>query len=109
MAGIIFMIVPYITDGTTLCLDHIDSNYHSITLHNPVAIWQKLYALQVQSFVGMINYLSKFLSRLSEIVKPIGKLAKDKVTFNLGPEHQSAIIHMKKEIAITPILAYYNP
>ena len=45
---------------------------------------------QVQSFIGMINYLSKFSARLSEIAEPIQELAKDKVPFNLGPEHQSA-------------------
>ena len=64
---------------------------------------------QVQSFIGMITFLSKFSAGLSEIVQPIRELAKDKVPFNWGPEHQSAFIQMKKEIASTPILAYYNP
>ena len=64
---------------------------------------------QVQSFIGMIKYLSKFSARLSEIVKPIRKLAKDKVPFNQGPEQQSDFTQMKKEIASVPILAYYNP
>ena len=63
---------------------------------------------QVQSFIGMINYLSKFSARLSEIAEPIRELAKDKVPFNWGPEHQSAFTQMKKEIASAPILAYYN-
>ena len=60
---------------------------------------------QVQSFIGMINYLSKFSARLSEIAEPIRELAKDKVPFNWDPEHQSAFIQMKKEFASTPILA----
>ena len=64
---------------------------------------------QVQSFIGMINYLSKFSVRLSEIVEPIRELAKDKVPFNWGPEHQSAFTQMKQEIVSAPILAYYNP
>ena len=64
---------------------------------------------QVQSFIGMINYLSKFSARLSEIVEPIRELAKDKVSFNWGSEHQSAFTQMKKEIASAPVLAYYNP
>ena len=63
----------------------------------------------VQSFIGMINYLSKFSARLSEIVEPIRELAKDKVPFNWSPEHQSAFIQMKTEIASALILAYYNP
>ena len=51
---------------------------------------------QVQSFIGMINYLSKFSPRLSEIAEPIRELSKDKVPFNWGPEHQSAFVQIKK-------------
>ena len=64
---------------------------------------------QVQSFIGMINYLSKYSVRLSEIAVPIRELAKDKVSFNWDPELQSAFSQMKQEIVSAPILAYYNP
>ena len=64
---------------------------------------------QVHSFIEMINYLSKFFARLSEIAKPIWELAKDKVPFNWGPGHQSAFTQVKQEIVSIPILAYYNP
>ena len=64
---------------------------------------------QVESFIGMINYLTKFSARLSKLSEPIRDLAKDKVPFNWGPEYQQAFIHMKKEIASAPVLAYYNP
>ena len=64
---------------------------------------------QVQSFIGMINYLSKFSARLSEIVEPIQELAKDRIPFNWGPKHQSAFTQMKQELLNAPILAYYNP
>ena len=63
---------------------------------------------QVQSFIGMINYLSKFSARLSGIAEPIRELAKDKIPFNWGPEHQSAFAQMKQEIVSALILAYYN-
>ena len=64
---------------------------------------------EVQSFIRMINYLSKFSARLSEVALPIKELAKDKVAFNWGPEHQAAFKLVKKEIATAPILAYYDP
>ena len=64
---------------------------------------------QVQSLIGMINYLSKFLARLSEIAESSRKLSKDKMPFNWGPEHQDTFKQMKKEIVRAPILAYYNP
>ena len=37
---------------------------------------------EVQSFIGMINYLSKFSAYLSELVEPIWELSKEKVPFN---------------------------
>ena len=64
---------------------------------------------QVQSFSGMVSYLSKFSVRLSELVEPIRELSKDKLLFNWGPEHQEAFKQMKREIARVPIFACYNP
>ena len=64
---------------------------------------------QVQFFTGMINYLTKFSHRSSEIAEPIREFAKDKLHFNLHPKHQEAFTSLKKEIASAPMLAYYNP
>ena len=60
----------------------------------------------VQSFIGMINYLSKFSARLLKLAELIRELSKDKVPFNWGLEHHAAFKQIKKEIAI---LAFYNP
>ena len=57
----------------------------------------------------MIIYLAKFSPRLSKLVEATRELSKDKVPLNWGPEHQAAFIHMKKKIASSPVLAYYNP
>ena len=51
---------------------------------------------QVQSFIGIVNYLSKFSARLSELVEPIRELYEDKVPFNLGLEHQKAFKQIKR-------------
>ena len=64
---------------------------------------------QVQSFIGMVNYLSKFSAYLSELADPIHELAKERVPFNWGPEHDEAFSLIKKELTAAPILAYYNP
>ena len=42
---------------------------------------------QVQSFISMINYLSKFTAQLLELAEPIRELSKEKVSFHWGPEH----------------------
>ena len=64
---------------------------------------------QVQSFIGMVNYLSKFSAHLSELAEPIRELAKEKVPFNWGPEYDEAFSLIKKELTAAPILEYYNP
>ena len=64
---------------------------------------------QVQSFIGMVNHLSKFSTRISELAEPIRDLCKEKVPFNWGLEHDGAFQLIKKEMATVPILAYYNP
>ena len=64
---------------------------------------------QVQSFISMINYLSKFLARLLELAEPIRELSKDKVPFNWGPEHHASFKQIKSKIIRAPILVYYNP
>ena len=64
---------------------------------------------EVQSFIGMINYLSKLSPRLTELSKPIRELVKEKVPFNWGLEHQELFEMLKKEIVRAPVLAYYNP
>ena len=64
---------------------------------------------QVQSFIGMVNYLSMFSARLSELAEPIRGLCKEKVPFNWGLEHENAFHLIKNEIVAAPILAYYNP
>ena len=57
----------------------------------------------------MVNYLSNFSARLSELAKPIIELSKDKVPFDWGPEHQEAFNSIKREITNAMILANYNP
>ena len=57
----------------------------------------------------MINYLTKFFPRLSELAELIRELAKEKVPFNMGPEHQEAFTGLKKQIASASMPASYNP
>ena len=63
---------------------------------------------EVQLFIGMINYLSKFSARLSELSQPIRELPKERVPFNWGPEYREAFNAIKKELVKAPILAYYD-
>ena len=53
---------------------------------------------QVQSFIGMVNYLSTFSTRLSELAEPVRELAKEKVPFNWGPEHQETFNLVERKL-----------
>ena len=64
---------------------------------------------EVQTFIGMVNYLSMFSARLSELSEPIQELSKERVPFNWGPEHREAFDAIKKELVKMSILAYYDP
>ena len=64
---------------------------------------------QVQLFIAMVNYLSKFFLRMSELAELLRELSKDNVPFNWGHDHQAAFTQMKQEISSAPVLAYYNP
>ena len=61
------------------------------------------------SHLLVINYLSKFSPRLTELAEPIRELVKEKVPFNWGPEHEESFAMLKKEIIKAPVLAFYNP
>ena len=64
---------------------------------------------EVQSFIGIINYLSKFSARLFWTIQTHQIDVQRKVPFNWRPEHQEAFNVTKKEIVKAPILAYYDP
>ena len=53
---------------------------------------------EVQSFIGIINYLSRFSPRLTELREPIRELKKENVPFNWGLEHQESFTMLKNEI-----------
>ena len=64
---------------------------------------------EVQSFIRMTNYLTKFSLRPTKLSETIRELIKEKVPFNWGPEHQESFVMLKKELVRAPVLTYCNP
>ena len=62
----------------------------------------------LQTFLGMVQYLSKFSPRIAEIAEPLWDLMKKHAPYARGPEHNHALDSIKKEIVQAPILRYYN-
>ena len=64
---------------------------------------------ELQSFIGMVNYLGKFTPRLSELAECLRDLIRINVPFQWGPEHTKAFTSIKQEIIQAPVLKYYDP
>ena len=63
----------------------------------------------LQTFLGMVQYLSKFSPRIAEIAEPLHDLMKKYAPYAWGPEHNQAFDSIKKEVVQAPILRYYYP
>ena len=61
----------------------------------------------LQTFLRMVQYLSKFSPRIAEIAEPLRDLTKKHAPYAWGPEHNQAF-DIKKEIVQAPILRYYD-
>ena len=64
---------------------------------------------ELQRFLGMCNFLSKFSPRMAEISEPLCQLTCKGIPFIWGPEHTEAFQLLKREISTAPILRYYDP
>ena len=58
---------------------------------------------------GMINYLSRFLPKLADIMAPIRQLTHKNEPFCWNEERQNALDRIKRLISEAPVLAYFNP
>ena len=64
---------------------------------------------ELQCFLGMCNFPSKFFFRMAEISEPLHQLTCKGIPFIWGPEHTEAFKLLKREISTAPILRYYDP
>ena len=62
----------------------------------------------VQRLLGLAQYLSKFLPRLSDITKPLRELTQNDVQWFRGDAQQASLDSLKKAVTQTPVLRYYN-
>lgn len=60
------------------------------------------------SLLGFVNYLAKFLPRLSEIAQPIRELTKKDVRFIWSRQHDEAFEQIRKLVTSHPVLKYYD-
>ena len=62
----------------------------------------------VQRFVGMVQYLAKFLPSLSEISEPLRRLTHKDTPWNWGDEQSRAFVAIKGLVTEAPVLRYFD-
>ena len=65
-------------------------------------------AQSLHRFLGMVNYLAKFLPHLSEETEVLRKLTEKDAQWCWLPAHADAVAHVKEMIVSAPVLAYYD-
>ena len=63
----------------------------------------------VQRLIGMVKYLSKFLSNLSELCQPLRNRTHKDVEWQWTQEQQDAFQALKTAVTQAPALKYFSP
>ena len=62
----------------------------------------------VQRFNGFVNYLAKFLPKLSEVTEPIRQLTRKDVPWNWSASQENAFVLMKELVKEAPVLQFFD-
>ena len=65
-------------------------------------------ATEVRSFLGLVNFNARFMPNLATIAEPLRKLTKKDVPFKWKKAQQQAFDKLKKDLANTQTLAYFD-
>jgi len=63
----------------------------------------------LRRFMGMVNHLSKFSPRISEMSQPLRELLSNKRSWVWRPIQEQAFNNLKQELTQPTVLAYYDP
>ena len=64
---------------------------------------------ELRSFLGLVNYCSKFIPNFSTITAPLRKLDRKNIPWRWDANHQEAFKQVKSQLSEQCTLAYYNP
>ena len=62
----------------------------------------------LQRFLGTVNYLARFLPRLSQVCEPLRRLLAKDVEWSWQTQQQAAFDQIKQLVAKHPVLSYYD-
>ena len=64
---------------------------------------------ELQTLLGFVQYLVKFIANLSEITAPLRQLLEKDIQWHWDSEQQSAFELLKEKVSNAPVLRYYDP
>ena len=64
---------------------------------------------ELQTFMGMVNYLNRFSPIMEQTSEPLRPPMKKDTPFEWQPEYHRAFQSLKEIITEAPVLAYYDP
>jgi len=62
----------------------------------------------LKRFLGMVNYLAKFMPHLSQDCEVLRQLDRKEVEWDWSSNHQLAFEKIKEKLTQTPVLRYYD-
>jgi transposase InsO family protein len=62
----------------------------------------------LQRFLGMVNYMAKFVKNLSQTASPLRELLHKNAEWCWLTQHEQAFDELKKQLSSPPVLRYYN-
>ena len=63
----------------------------------------------VRSFLGMIQYVARFIPGYANITEPLRRLTKKETEWKWEAEEQQAFDRLKQELTGTQTMAYFDP
>ena len=65
-------------------------------------------AAEVRSFLGLVNFCARFIPDLAKVSEPLRRLIRKDVHFSWGKEQEVAFNELKKRLAKTETLGYFD-
>ena len=64
---------------------------------------------EAQRLQGTVNYLARFMPRLSEVMEPIRSLTRSNTEWEWTELQENSMKEIKRMVTEAPILAFYDP
>ena len=92
--------------GNIICADGIEPEPEKVTaICNMTAPTD---VKDLQTFLGLANYLGRFTPHLATVSAPLRDLCKTDVPYDWGPQHDAAFSNLKKALSSNEVLRYYD-